>query len=81
MTVRATSGSRRRGDQIHGAFSLDGDHWTPFPPMVANLEDRLEIGVVAVSSSSTPLTAEFEGFKISARPAASGDARTGAINP
>jgi serine/threonine protein kinase/regulation of enolase protein 1 (concanavalin A-like superfamily) len=72
---------QRRGDQIHGAFSLDGDHWTPFPPMVAKLEDRVEVGVVAVNSSSKPLTAEFEGFAISEGPGASGDVRTGAINP
>ena len=49
----------KRGDEIHGAFSLDGDHWTPFPPMVTEFEDRLEIGVVAVSSSSKPMTAEL----------------------
>ena len=69
---------QRRGDQIHGAFSLDGDHWTPFPPMVANLKDRLEIGVVAVNSSSKPMKAEFEGFPVSG---AGAEARDGADGP
>ena len=55
---------RRRADEIHGAFSLDGDHWTPLAPIVAKLEDRVEIGVVAVNSSSKPLKAEFEGFAV-----------------
>ena len=70
---------RRRGDEIHGAFSLDGDHWTPFPPMVAKFEDRLEIGVVAVSSSSKPMTAGFEGFRVIG--GAGAEARDGADGP
>src|SRR5439155_16695342 len=40
----------RCGDELRGAFSPDGDHWTPFSPMIANLKDRLQVVVVAVNS-------------------------------
>jgi len=59
---------QRRGAEIHGAFSSDGDHWTAFPPMTANLAGRVEVGVVAVNSSSTPLKAEFETFQVTGEP-------------
>ena len=67
---------RRRGNEIHGAFSLDGDHWTPLTPIVAKLEERVEIGIVAVNSSSRPLKAEFEGFAVSEGPGGDSDSRT-----
>jgi serine/threonine protein kinase/regulation of enolase protein 1 (concanavalin A-like superfamily) len=72
---------RRRGDEIHGAFSLDGDHWTPMTPIVARLEDRLEVGIVAVNSSSKPLKAEFEGFAASEGPGAGGVVNASTIGP
>ncbi len=55
---------RRRGDEIQGAFSLDGDHWRPFLPMIATFGDRVEVGVLAVNSSSKPMKAEFDRFQV-----------------
>jgi hypothetical protein len=58
----------RRGDEIHGAVSADGNQWTPLPPLIAHLEDRVRVGVVAVNSASRPLKAGFEGFQVTGRP-------------
>jgi regulation of enolase protein 1 (concanavalin A-like superfamily) len=63
---------QRQGAEIYGAVSSDGDHWTSFPPMDANLASRVKVGVVAVNSSSKPLKAEFATFQLTAKP------RTGA---
>ena len=63
-----------------GALSHDGDHWTPLAPIVAKLEDRVEIGIVAVNSSSKPLKAEFEGFAVSEGPGGVSDSRTSRID-
>ncbi len=32
----------RRGDEVRGAFSPDGDHWTLFSPMIVELKDQPE---------------------------------------
>jgi serine/threonine protein kinase len=54
----------RRGEEVLAAASLDGDHWRTFPPMVAGLGDRVEVGVLAINSSSKPLKAELDGFQV-----------------
>src|SRR5262249_25359598 len=51
---------RRRGDEISAAYSPDGAHWTSFAPLSARLNDRVEVGIVAINSSTKPLTAELE---------------------
>ena len=55
---------RRRGAEIYAAFGPDGVRWTSFPPLTARLNDRLNVGVVAINSSTKPFTAEFEGFNV-----------------
>ena len=60
---------QRRGAEIHGAVSSDGNHWTRLPPMIAQLEDRVKVGVVVVNSASKPLKAGFEGLQVISIPA------------
>jgi serine/threonine protein kinase len=55
---------RRRGDEISAAYSPDGAHWTSFAPLSARLNSRLEVGIVAINSSTKPLTAELEGLRV-----------------
>ncbi len=55
---------RRLGEEVHAAFSPDGHHWTPLAPLVVNFPDRVEVGVVSVSSSTKPLEARFEEFQL-----------------
>jgi regulation of enolase protein 1 (concanavalin A-like superfamily) len=59
----------RHGNEIRGAFSPDGDHWTLFSPMIVDFKDRLKVGVVAVNSASKPLKAGFEELQITRKPA------------
>jgi regulation of enolase protein 1 (concanavalin A-like superfamily) len=56
---------RRRGDEILASFSSDGARWTSFAPVIVKLNDRLEVGVSAINSSTKSLTALIEGFEIS----------------
>jgi hypothetical protein len=74
---------QRRGALIHGAFSSDGDNWTSFPPITAKLAGRVEVGVVAVNSSSKPLKAEFAMFQVTGEPGtgAEGEVDTGGPGP
>jgi regulation of enolase protein 1 (concanavalin A-like superfamily) len=55
---------KRRGDEIHASFGPDGVRWSSFPPLTAQLSDRLSVGVTAINSSTKPLTAEFEEFDL-----------------
>ena len=71
---------RRRGAEILGAFGPDGVHWTSFPPLSANLKDRLKVGVSAINTATKPLTAELEGFEVSERPGDRGDVNPGTVN-
>lgn len=72
---------KRRGAEIVGAFGPDGVHWTSFPPLSANLKDRLKVGVSAINTSTKPLTAELEGFKVSEMPGDRDDMNAGTVNP
>ena len=54
----------RRGGKIHGALSSDGSRWTPLPPLIANLNDRVKVGVVVVNSASKTLKAGFEELQV-----------------
>ena len=71
---------RRRGAEILGAFGPDGVRWTSFPPLSANLKDRLKVGVSAINTATKPLTAELEGFEVSERPGDRGDVNPGTVN-
>jgi serine/threonine protein kinase len=55
---------KRRAGEIHGAFSSDGSHWTPLPSLIANLNDRVKVGVVVVNSASKSLKAGFEELQV-----------------
>ena len=55
---------KRRGAEIFASFGPDGVRWTSFSPLNARLNDRLNVGVVAINSSTKPFTAEFEGFDV-----------------
>ncbi len=72
---------RRRGDEIYASFGPDGLRWTSFSPLTAQLNDRVQVGVSAINSSSKALTAEFEGLEFLERPRAGADLKTGASNP
>jgi regulation of enolase protein 1 (concanavalin A-like superfamily)/predicted Ser/Thr protein kinase len=72
---------RRRGDEIYASFGPDGLRWTSFSPLTAKLNDRLKVGVLAINSSTKPLTAEFEGLEALERPGAGGDPKTDRLNP
>ena len=72
---------RRQGAEILAAFGPDGVHWTSFPPLSANLKDRLNVGVSAINTATKPLTAELEGFEVSERPGDSGCVNAGTLNP
>jgi serine/threonine protein kinase/regulation of enolase protein 1 (concanavalin A-like superfamily) len=63
----------RRGDVIRGSFSPDGDHWTPFSPMIVDLKDSLKVGVLAVNSASKPLKAGFADFRVTGKPNSQAD--------
>ena len=54
----------RRGGKMHGALSSDGSRWTPLPPLIANLKDRVKVGVVVVNSASKTLKAGFEELQV-----------------
>lgn len=58
----------RVGDELHAAFSPNGYTWTSFARLIADLPDRLEVGVVAINSAAKPLEAEFEEYQLSIRP-------------
>ena len=55
---------KRRGAEIYASFGPDGVRWTSFSPLTAKLNDRLNVGVAAINSSTKPFTAEFEGFDV-----------------
>lgn len=57
----------RRGDELLSSVSLDGIRWTPLPVVVLRGDQKISIGLAAISTSSTPFTAEFEEFAIFAR--------------
>jgi regulation of enolase protein 1 (concanavalin A-like superfamily) len=71
---------KRRGNEIHAAFGPDGLRWTSFPPLFAKLNDRLNVGVLAINTATKPLTAELEGFEVSEQPASAENGDTSRNN-
>jgi regulation of enolase protein 1 (concanavalin A-like superfamily) len=70
---------QRRGPKVVGAISRDGKDWTELPPLEAELNERVKVGVLAVSSSAKPLKARLEGLRVAPiaseePPAAKGEA-------
>ena len=72
---------KRRGDEIVASFGPDGLRWTSFPPLFAKLNDRLNVGVLAINTATKPLTAELEGFELSETRGAGADPKTGGLTP
>ncbi len=72
---------KRRGDEIYASFGPDGMHWTSFSPLTAKLNDRLQVGVSAINSSTKLLTAEFEGLEALEISGEGPDHKTGGPNP
>ena len=60
----------RVGKVVHASFGPDGVHWTPFPPLDAALDDRLQVGLTAISTAQKPLVADFHDFQVIPIPAA-----------
>jgi serine/threonine protein kinase/regulation of enolase protein 1 (concanavalin A-like superfamily) len=58
---------KRRGDEVFASFGPDGVRWSSFPPLTVKFNDRLNVGVTAINSSTKRLTAEFEGFVVLVR--------------
>ena len=58
----------RRGDEVRGAFSPDGDHWALLSPMIVDFKDRLKVGVGVVNSASKPLKVGFDKLQVTGKP-------------
>jgi regulation of enolase protein 1 (concanavalin A-like superfamily) len=55
---------RRQGPDFSAWYSRDGRRWVPIAHVDATLNERVEVGVVAVNSSTRTLTAELERFRV-----------------
>jgi regulation of enolase protein 1 (concanavalin A-like superfamily) len=55
---------RRQGQEFSAWYSLNGRRWVRLAKVDASLDERVEVGVVAVNSSSRTLSAELEGFSV-----------------
>jgi regulation of enolase protein 1 (concanavalin A-like superfamily) len=51
---------RRHGGSFSAWYSHDGRRWVELAPMAARFAERVEVGVVAVNSSTETLSAELE---------------------
>ena len=72
---------KRRGDEIVASFGPDGLRWTCVSPLSAKLNERLQVGVLAINTATKPLTAELEGFELSETRGAGADPKTGGLTP
>jgi regulation of enolase protein 1 (concanavalin A-like superfamily) len=55
---------RRRGQEFSAWSSRDGRRWVPLAKVDTTLSERVEVGVVAVNSSTRTLSAELERFRV-----------------
>jgi regulation of enolase protein 1 (concanavalin A-like superfamily) len=55
---------RREGRVFSAWYSRDGRRWVHLESIDASLNERVEVGVVAVSSSARTLSAELERFSV-----------------
>ena len=51
---------RRRGQEFSASYSRDGHRWIQLRKVDTNLNERVEVGVIAVNSSARALPAELE---------------------
>jgi regulation of enolase protein 1 (concanavalin A-like superfamily) len=54
----------RRGSQVSGSYSTDGQQWVEAEPISINWPARLKVGLDAVNSAFTSLSVRFEEFSI-----------------
>jgi regulation of enolase protein 1 (concanavalin A-like superfamily) len=55
---------RRRGQEFSASYSRDGHRWIQLPKVDTNLNERVEVGVIAVNSSARALPAELERLSV-----------------
>jgi regulation of enolase protein 1 (concanavalin A-like superfamily) len=55
---------RRQGRAFSAWYSRDGRRWVRLARVDAALDERVEVGVVAVNASARPLTAELERYSV-----------------
>jgi regulation of enolase protein 1 (concanavalin A-like superfamily) len=57
----------RKGSRIHGAISQDGSTWKNLKPIDTVWPDKLKVGLMALSTSSSPFTVNFEELELQAK--------------
>jgi regulation of enolase protein 1 (concanavalin A-like superfamily) len=55
---------RRQGQAFSAWYSRDGRRWVQLERVDANLDERVEVGVIAVNSAARTLSAELERFSV-----------------
>jgi regulation of enolase protein 1 (concanavalin A-like superfamily) len=55
---------RRQGQAFSAWYSRDGRRWVQLARVDATLDERVQVGVVAVNSSARTLSAELERFSV-----------------
>jgi serine/threonine protein kinase/regulation of enolase protein 1 (concanavalin A-like superfamily) len=71
----------RVGGVIQAAIGPDGTVWTPLPPLDVALSDPVKVGLTAISTSSKPLVATFQEFRLVPIPAAPPNRPNGTPGP
>jgi regulation of enolase protein 1 (concanavalin A-like superfamily) len=57
----------RKGSRIHGAISQDGAAWKNLKPIDTVWPEKLKVGLMALSTSSSPFTVTFEEFDLQSK--------------
>ena len=65
----------RKGDEITASFGPDGVKWVSVPGLRVNLAVDIEVGLVAINTSSRPLIANVEDYQVIVFPKKDGDPR------
>jgi serine/threonine protein kinase len=63
----------RKGDEIIASFGPDGVKWVSVPGLRVNLAVDIEVGLVAINSSTKPLIANVEEYQVTIFPKKEGD--------
>lgn len=54
----------RRGEAVYASHSRDGRSWVALPELPVKLTRSVQVGVLAVSSSTKPLHVRFDHFRV-----------------
>jgi S1-C subfamily serine protease/regulation of enolase protein 1 (concanavalin A-like superfamily) len=57
----------RKGSRIHGAISQDGSTWKNLKPIDTVWPNKLKVGLMALSTSSSPFAVNFEELELQAK--------------